>query len=277
MKNKKVKVQKKRIKKQKINRSINKNNMSIKAKLILFFIILSVIPAALVGFYSYSNSEKSIKNKVALLSEELSKQNSELLETKLKEVERSMDIILGDIELVKLLVKKEYKDSFEKFQDYQSIKKKFTTLALSYKDISSITVYMNNEEILEFGTTKVLQEYLKKDEFKNSQEFKNVMNGKGEGHWVTGLNGQYDKVYLMRQVKYNGPVGMLIYEMNLDIISKIFNNVKLGENSWVLITNSLGNIVYHQNNEEIGSALSEEYSKKIFEDKEKNSSLWEII
>ena len=58
MENKKVKIQKKKVKKQKVRRSMNKNNMSIKAKLILFFIILSVIPAVLVGFYSYSNSER---------------------------------------------------------------------------------------------------------------------------------------------------------------------------------------------------------------------------
>jgi len=266
-KNKRLKMKKQRVDKSKYNSS-----MSIKTKLIMFFIILSVIPVAIVGSYSIFNAEKSIENKVSILSEQLSKQNSQILNAKLGELRRSMDLIVANIDVMELLAKNEYEDSFEKFQDRQDLEENFTALRLSYSDIKSITIYKTDSDILEFGTQKILRDFLKKSEFEKTKIYKKVMDKNGGIEWITGLNGNYDKIYLMRNISlYKQQIGILIYEIDLQDIEKIFEEVSIGGDSKIFITDASRNVIYHQNNEEIGKVLSQDYVTNITEEKETGS------
>lgn len=261
----------KKIKKPKTDKSRRSGNMSIKAKLIMFFIILSVIPVVIVGLYSIFNAEKTIKNKVSILSEQLSKQNSEILNGKLKELKRSMDLVVANAEIMDLLSKNQYEDSLQKLEDQKSLKKEFTALRLSYTDIRSITVYKQDKEMLEFGTQKELRDFLKKGDFQNSKTYKNVINKNGEIGWVTGLGGDYDRIYLMKGISLDEQKGILIYEIDLNNIEQIFREVNIGDDSQIFVTDGSKNIIYHQNNEEIGNVLSEDYAAKVSEEKETGS------
>lgn len=267
--NKKLKT--KKISKKKVGKSKYNSNISIKTKLIAFFIILSVIPVAIVGFYSIFNAEKSIENKVSVLSEQLSKQNSQILNGKLRELKRSMDLIAANTEIIELVSKNEYEDSFERYQDQQKLREEFTAFMLTYEDIRSITIYKANSEILEFGTHKALRDFLKKGEFKKTKTYEKVMEKNDEIEWVTGLDGAYDRIYLMRKISSYKQIGIIIYEMDLKNIEEIFKEVSLGGNSKVFVADNLKNIIYHQNNEEIGKVLSEDYVANISEEKEVGS------
>lgn len=272
-KSKKPKI--KRINKQKVSTKAYNSNMSIKAKLIMFFIILSVIPVAIVGAYSLFNAEKTIENKVSILSERLSKQNSEIMNGKLMELKRSMDLVAANPEITDLLSKNQYEDSMEKLKDQQSLKKKFSALRLSYTDIRSITIYKDDSDILEFGTQKELRDLLKKEKFNKSDAYKKVIDKNGEIEWVTGLGGNYNRIYLMRGISLNKENVILIYEIDLNNIEKIFEEASIGDGSQIFITDDFKNIIYHGNNKEIGSVLSEDYRINASDEKETGSFIGE--
>ncbi|MCG8540231.1 MAG: methyl-accepting chemotaxis protein [Clostridia bacterium] len=240
---------------------IKGNNLTIKAKLIIFSLILSIIPIFLVGGYSYTYFQRAIKDQVGVLSEQLVKQNSAMLDGKMKEIEKSTVIVMSNKELTKILGKKEYENSYERFQDMSTIDDILGNIIVSNRDINSITIVRNNGEIQGSGENKELVKYIESGEFKNSDIYRQVKDSKKyEVHWVSGLLGGNNKVHVIRKIAdyFNMEAGILVFEIDIKAIDKLYDDLGIFQNSRILIGDSNNKAIYqyvsHENSDKNGQA-----------------------
>ena len=251
------------------------NNLTIKTKLIIFSLILSIIPIFLVGGYSYTYFQRAIKDQVGVLSEQLVKQNSAMLDGKMKEIEKSTVIVMSNKELTKILGKKEYENSYERFQDMSAIDDMLGNIIVSNRDINSITIVRNNGEIQGSGENKELVKYIESGEFKNSDIYRQVKGSKKyEVHWVSGLLGGNNKVHVIRKISdyFNMEAGILVFEIDIKAIDKLYDDLGIFQNSRILIGDSNNKAIYQyssheksEKNEEAGEKLSSSPYESYFQ------------
>lgn len=250
---KKVLKKKKNLKKKKEPTKVKrtrKSSLSIKAKLILLCLVLSVIPILIVGGYSYISFQSAIQNKVGILTEQLTKQNSALVNTKLREAEKSTLLAVTNLDLRKILGKKSYEDSYEKFSDGQKIEDLLMNIVLSNQDIKSITIFKDKENIFTRGNSKEIEKYFKTNDFKKNDLYKEIEKSNGEAFWVHGLLGNHNQIYIVRKVVdyFNSSSSILISEIDVKLVDELFESLDMGGDSTILIADAEDNLIYQYSN-----------------------------
>ena len=86
------------------------NNFKVRTKLIIFFLLISIVPLTIVGLYSYQSAESTIENKVGNYSQELVKQAVVNINSKINSLTDLTMNIITDRELMKIFEKKNYDD-----------------------------------------------------------------------------------------------------------------------------------------------------------------------
>ncbi|WP_432666808.1 methyl-accepting chemotaxis protein [Wukongibacter baidiensis] len=248
---KKTKTEKKVTPEKKMNfskksKKVKNNNLSIKAKLMIFSLILSVVPILIVGGFSYTRFHSTIEKKVGGLTEQLSTQNALILDSKLEDIEKAAMLVKSDRELQKVLATRNYANQHEKLKDTKKVEQVLWNVILSTPDIRSITVLRLNGEVISAGNNKDVAEFLKDGKFTKTDLFKDVSNSKNQVFWTPGLLGHYDKIHAMREVSdyYNIRAGIVILEIETKTVEKLFSNINMGEGSELLIAGKDGTIIY---------------------------------
>ncbi len=238
-------MKKKKEKTKKVKKT-RKSNLSIKAKLLIFSLFLSVVPILIVGGYSYTSFKSTIKNEVGILSEQLTVQNTALLDTKLNEIERASIMAITNLDLRKILAKEIYDDSYEELQDTQKIKDALMNIMLTNQDIKSITLYKDDERIYGRGNSSEIEKLVKTDGFKKSDIYNKILSSKGQVHWVPGLLGDYNQIFIMRKVTdyYNTSSSVLISEVDSKAIHTLYGSLKMGSESNIMIGDIDNNLIY---------------------------------
>ncbi|SHK48453.1 methyl-accepting chemotaxis protein [Paramaledivibacter caminithermalis] len=248
------------------------SNLNIKLKLLIGFLILSIIPILIINIYSVRSFKESIEYNVGSFTEKLAKKDSKILSSKIKEVEKASILVIADQNLMDKIKREEFETEYDKYKNELEIERSFVSMIVSYREIKSITLYKNGEDIISTDKKNELIDFIKSGKFKNSDIYEEIMKSKGKVYWVTGLMDKYDKIYLMRAVIDNfKPVGIIAYEINLATIEEMYDDANIGENSKTLIIDSKNNIIYHGNRDYIGKPLDEIYVDSIAKHKELDS------
>ena len=249
------------------SKKVKKSNLSIKAKLIVFSLIISVFPILIVGGYSYTRFQSTIQNKVGSLSEQLVKQNSVILNSKLNEVENAAMLIRSNRELQRLLGTKSYDSAHQKLNDSNKMQEILWSIITSNPDIRTITILRNNKDIISVGNNSEVKEVLEKGEFQSSDLYKQIKGTKRQIFWVPGFLDKYTKLHAMRGISdyFGTNAGILILEIETSAIDKLFDNIDMGEDSKILMIDSEGNVIYNKQNgeEEINGIEESEYGKSM--------------
>ncbi|MCT4563128.1 MAG: methyl-accepting chemotaxis protein [Maledivibacter sp.] len=229
-----------------------KNSLGIKAKLIIFSIILSVVPLLIVGGYSFIRFGATIEDKVGSLSEQLAKQNSSILDSKLKEIEKSMVLATSNQDLRKTLAKESYVNDYEKLKDSKKIEQIFWSIIVSNPEIRSFTIYRNNGDIISAGNNTEVKDFIEGGGFEQTEVYKKAKASKGEAFWVSGLLKNNKKLHVMRKINdyYNVEAGIIIFEMETKTIDGLYSNLSMVKNSSILIANEENDVIYHYNSQE---------------------------
>lgn len=218
------------------------DNMKMREKLLISYVIVVFIPVLLVGvILSYNMRqmvvERALKEAVTSIDRTFSRFNESL--------KVAMDLSYMtrmDENLEKLLLKKytnvqEILDAYSAYTDFNRYSNLYSV------EISSIRFYTHNETIIDNGLfTKITTE------IKNYPWFKNAVNAKGKIVWqyttdeiknrrsfslTTVINGSYGNVYL----------GV----MAISISSEYLNNILKNEPYETIICDDYGNIIASSN------------------------------
>lgn len=224
------------------------NNIGIKTKLMLLSIILSVVPIIIVGGYSYTQSQSTIENKVGMMSEQLAKQNSALLDAKMDELEKDAMMIKSNRELQKLLATQEYDEEFQRLNDKNKMQELLWSVITSNPEIRSITILRNNGDVISSGSNAEMKSYLENGDFQKTDIYKKIVDSRNQVFWIPGLLGNYDKIHIVRDISdyFSVKAGLLIIEIETKTVDKLFKNIDMGEGSKILITDGEENIIYNR-------------------------------
>ncbi len=252
------------------SKKVKNNNLSIKAKLMIFSLILSVVPILIVGGFSYTRFQSTIEKKVGGLTEQLSTQNALILDSKLEDVEKAAMLVKSDRELQKVLATRSYENQHDKLKDTKKVEQVLWNVILSTPDIRSITVLRLDGEVISAGNNKDVVDFLEEGKFLKTDLYKTVSNSKNEVFWTPGLLGHYDKIHAMREVSdyYNIRAGIVILEIETKTVEKLFSNIEMGEGSKLLIADSEENIIYG----EVGEAIEEGEEPAAGDDESKEAA-----
>jgi len=252
----------KRARNRKVKREIRykTGNMAIKSKLIMWFLIISIIPVSVVGLRLFLNSQKSIEANTSKFISQIVVQNSKMVNQKILEIEdvqksliynnRINSIISGDIK---------HKNDYEKLVAEEEAQNTLGFAANTNSDIEAIVFYPVDGEVKIYGKESEDLEYFADDAFSKTAIFEEVLNGEHKPQWITGFNENYNNVYLMREfnsMKTKQTVGILIYVIGENVFKDIYNDGGLDYDGTAYIMESSKKIISSSNPAIIGQGIS---------------------
>lgn len=243
-------------------------NMSIQAKLILWMLVLSILPVVIVGLTLFSNAEKTITEKISLFSQQKIVQNAQKIDMKLSEFnELQMNFLFNERINNVLTGSERYENAYEKLSAVNEIESVMSTTAVTNDGIDTIVYIPTDEEIIgrkimSTGRPYKEMDFIRSDDFRNTDLYKRATSEKMETVWITGFNGNYGSVLLAKPVAnfYDKEVkGILIYIIDQQVFGDLFVQQDRTDGGKIVLLNADSAVVSAATEEELGGSIEAEY------------------
>ncbi|AGF54089.1 two-component system sensor histidine kinase YesM [Clostridium saccharoperbutylacetonicum] len=216
------------------------NNIKIKNKLIYTYLIVTIATALIVGTYLTTQMTNVIVNRAI----ENAENNSDTIRNRLEEVlnltTKVSDLAYSDEKLISIL-KNRYQTYGEVINTYSNYPVLRNYLKY-YRELSSITVYVDNDTIL--GNTEILRV---SDKVRTEDWYKKAVSNSGKIAWryTTDEFTGHEYLSLIRSIKDNNGalVGVLVININPSILNDLIstepdNNMILLDGEVISLKNS---------------------------------------
>jgi len=247
--------------------SIKIRSIRIQTRLIVSFLLLSIIPVAVTSVISYKKSSDAIKTKINTYSVQVMDDISRNLQAELTFKESLCEELAMTEEIQKGLVNYEKSNNIEKYKIEDNITLKFlekirvSAFNASY-NITSINMITDKNVIMGTG----------QNNYNPNQLFEICNESKDKGYKynyriIKDLNGGFE-VSIYKNIKNHSSgerIGTLILTFKESHISDICKQLKIGDNADVLIMDSKGTIVSSNNESKI--PINEAYLEKTLIEK----------
>ncbi|MBT2724642.1 sensor histidine kinase [Bacillus sp. ISL-46] len=237
-------------------------NSRLSTKLIITYILLTVIPMGLLGVLGYYEYTKSIEEKVGEYIPKLLKQANNNIENSLGELERLPELIYSSSDVMSVLRDSSFKNQSQLHQD-QFIVESFLTN--TYLDNSSeiLGAYLLSKN-RSFVSTRIPYEGF---------NLQNLTLPYGEEHALgekvelmlpkqTSLNfeGNPPYILLMKQITdfdNRKSLGTLFLAVKLSFIENVLADLEKEKNTTMWVMDENGQVIFHTDSSKIGSVFSE--------------------
>lgn len=256
------------------NKIINKRlkiNTSLKGKLIITYIGLSFLSILLISSITYFISRNTLTNKVSSLSNNISIQTKLNIDSYLSEIENATSLVFAHDNILVFNPSTSNLSSYEiektknEIDEYLlsvSLLQNFTDFALIYEDGTTIGKISET-------TNKLYDMNSIYSDLKNS-----VKDNKSKSSWISGKDGNYNKLFYIKQVNDNS---LMITSIYTDELDEIFEKLNDGNGSSLTLLNDSNDVIYSNNKDLIGTKVDDAISKNIANSSSKiftsNSSL----
>lgn len=215
------------------------HSIGIKSKLIVSFLLLSVLPLVFVAVFSYTGAKNTIQDEIGRFSEQLINQTAVNISSKIDEFEKLSIMFTTNSELLGIISKDDddYEDTSASMKDDRKIEDLVNTIAISSSDIKNV-IFLS-KRIERYAGDELPQmvggkTYFNSDDFLSSEAYKTVEENAGRIVWITGLRGQRDKVWLMSMINNASNInskGMFIMGVDASAFGKILQSIQLDESA----------------------------------------------
>ena len=263
----------------------------IQNRLIVLFILLSLLPMLVTGIYSYRKSSLAIHEKINTYSVEVVNQVAKNIDDELQRLEyQTIEIAFSD--LVQNTLK-----NYENLSDWEIYDARYRMRSdmvreLSFSEyISDVQLFTNTgEKMIAYGDTGFTLSFKEKFRKNLLTEIKNAegapvwkaVDFRDEMHQVTRVYPEDtpEKSYgiiIGRTIKelYEGnDLGSILIRINENLFSDVYKNIDLGQGTQIFIVNSQGRVVSTRENESISfnKKYKEEALINSIKAKEKNTN-----
>ncbi|MCK0471239.1 methyl-accepting chemotaxis protein [Halalkalibacter sp. APA_J-10(15)] len=222
--------------------------MTLKVKLIVFFILFSVIPSVVVGNFVYYISKETIFDKTATMSEEIAGQVTYSVDTVIAEAEKVTMLPFSNSDLMDTL-SEEYEDQFEQMRAQSDVSTYFSSLIFSYNHFNNFFFVTNDGTVMgsrnsEFDTNAFIENDLER----LSEQASN------RAVWLTGYQDHYGHMYVLRRLtgSFGNDLGFLVLSVNRSAFSGIFDQFDASSGQNIYVIDSEGQIVSSNERELVG-------------------------
>lgn len=246
-------------------------NTNIQVRLIVSFLLISLIPLAYIGITSYYKSSSAVEKKIGNYSVQLLNQVNKNIEIELDKLQTTTaEIILADI-TQKKLTKSENMDPIEQnnlITEYQAfLNQKF----ISSKEILAASVINSNESLISSYSANNLI-----DTTERAKIIKEAKGSRRDEFWRFSVTSSSDTLLtIVRRLKSTDTgayIGTMYAVLSKNHLLNMYKDIDLGENADFFILDSSGTVISSRNNED---ALNQSYKdqtifQKISENEKNN-------
>ncbi|TAH74712.1 MAG: sensor histidine kinase [Anaerolineaceae bacterium] len=227
-------------------------NTHIQARLMVAFVILSIIPALIAGTFSYRMSIDAIKSKISTYSADLLSQIQQNVNRELERLEYDSVEIMFMPDVQDALIRYNELSEWDKMSLELRLRERLTNKFSFLHDVSDVILYTNDfNKIVAYGD--IGSNILKYDDsyFKEMIEECDTLNGapiwrpsniQDEVHYVdliVNKNDNREGINLARTVKdmvEGNPIGYILIRTNERYFSKIYENIDDNKQRIFIIT-----------------------------------------
>ena len=253
-----------------------KFSISVKARLFINFLAISIIPILIVGTVSYYISYNTMTQKVSTFSAQLLAQSGEKIDALMREVERVCAIVESNNNIQNQLRKSEQ----EALNDYGSeslIQGELSAIQSGYNEIVSISIIGQNGSKYKSSFMS-----MKQGDLRNIEQYAKVTQNIGVPVWFstdknsfTVEKGSDEHIFTLGKSitdKFSGSfAGAVFIDINEKYINGMLEGSKLGKNGSFLVIDSKNKVISSSNGGETGMEVSgKAYLTEILKSKEKS-------
>ena len=232
-------------------------NSSLKNKLILTYVAIAFIPILIVSSLSFIINKTILTNKVSNLSNNVSIQVKLNIDNYLNEIEDATSLVFAHDNILTFSPSNsslnEYditnlKNEIDEYLLSISLLQNFTDFSLIYED--GTTIGKISETTKKIYNMDTLYSDLKST----------IVNNKNKCSWISGKDGNFNKLYYIKEVNDNALMLTSIYTDELD---EIFDKLNDGSGSSYTLINNDNFVIYSNNKDSIGSEIESNIAKNI--------------
>ncbi|MFW6034668.1 MAG: methyl-accepting chemotaxis protein [Halothermotrichaceae bacterium] len=251
--------------------------MKIGTKLIIWFLILSIIPLGIVGYYTYDRSRNALETRAGIFSNQLVNQIKLNVNSQMLAMENATKQIVSNQDVMDALAISEFDSVSEKVEKQNLINNSISQIIKSYAEIEGVIIHRNDGRHNFDGeyTPAHLESNLGGVEFEDTEIYQKVKDTGGQAVWYkhlgeTTASGQniIDGAYLMRNIKNMRKfkdIGILVFVISPDFLEDIFNEVNIEADSSIYLMNEDQNLLFSNKRiDEAEAVLTDDYKEAVF-------------
>jgi two-component system, sensor histidine kinase YesM len=221
-------------------------NLKILNKLIIIFLILTIIPFLILGILTFSKSSAVIMQEVSNNSKQIVRQVSDKIDYNMKEVDKNTLLFVWSSQTQTILESNFSKETLHKRKENQmELESTMQTFLNTRNEIESIYIYRTDGDEFYIDNSTYNKEVRKRLIMKRTQiaESSEMQNGKNV--WIslnlnkgliTGSRVIYDTINLNK-------LGLLIINIQEKYLRDLYSNIEMSPNSFFIIKNQSGEVV----------------------------------
>ncbi len=224
---------------------VNKVLISIKIKLILFFIVFAILPVSIVSYISTTISTRIMKETNGQLTTEMVKQTAVNAEYFISSVETAIDNLGTNLTMTSGLVNNFYSEEETiSYNAERSINQQLEAVPTTDKNIKSVTLILSGEESFGAPLSMDIEEILNQDIILSSNDFM----------WQIKSSNKNDTMIVMKKFPYifsnkelKDKVVIILAEVSVKNIYKNMGNIKLLEDACLNLIEKDNRILFSTN------------------------------
>ena len=229
---------------------------SIKARFILYFIILSLVPLVLLAYFSY-------RTYLGVLQSNVHSYTSEVMDR----IERNLQMYMSDLEQMLELRGDYYNLQFIKLSSANDIEgnRKYTfRLWENLNNLRQIKTDLRNVSITTQGGVRIGCYGVTHVDLTQNELFQNLINRPTKEdtpvfwgpHPDDEMGGSVFSVGQAIRGDYDNILGIMSIDVEMGLLDRICNDIRLGKTGYVMLVDGNGRIIYHPKAELIGKPVS---------------------
>lgn len=221
-------------------------NLKILNKLIIIFLILTIIPFLILGILTFSKSSAVIMEEVSNNSRQIVRQVSDKIDYNMKEVDKNTLLFIWSSQTQTILESNFSKETLHKRKENQmELEAAMQTFLNTRNEIESIYIYRSDGDEFYIDNSTYNKEVRKRIIMKRSQIAKSSEMQNGKNVWIslnlsneliTGSRVIYDTINLNQ-------LGLLIINIQEKYLKDLYSNIEMSPNSFFIIKNQNGEVV----------------------------------
>lgn len=241
---------------------------TIQANIIVAFIYLIIVTILIIALTAYYLAFDSLENNSKEYTSQLISQINDYIDSYVGNMENISHVVFYNSDLREYLADGSHDPEKNKELE-KKINNLMSSILSSRKDINSIVVFGDDNKVI---SEKVETHLNKNIDVKQQSWYTNALKATGNAvisssHVQNVFENEYKWVVsLSRSIRSydNGKnIGVMLVDLNFNIISGMCSNIKLGNRGYIFIVDSEGNIVYHPRQQLIYSKLKTENIDRV--------------
>lgn len=219
------------------------NLRSIRVKLLVVLIAVSLLPAGILGFFAYATATNSMTNEFHRSTSETLAEVNRGIDNYFVGLEGYMNMLSDNVNFKEISVNAERRPyALNSLKNVQS----------SRADVAAIYIATPDKQVTIYPATNFPADY----DPTTRAWYKNAFDNKGKivftDPYKDAVSGKM-MISLSKTVENNGQfVGVLSMDVNLDEVSKVLSNINIGAKGYVFISDSKGIMIAHPDNSLLG-------------------------